>query len=354
MADSPLNVTSQENVIPAADAEPSLSSVIESTLDKLTPASPAAGETPSSARGPEGDAAAPVAESGQPQRDAFGRFLPKKEGEAPAPAAAPAPAQGVGSPHEPAPVDEVKDAPASWTKEAAAEWAKVPEPLRPYFHQREKELQAGFQSVAARANVAEAVLNEFVPYTDILQKEGATPIMAMRTLLQTAHALRTGGPEYKKAVLISLAQQYGVDMGSGFNPELAKAQAENMTLFQERMYGQAQTTLQMTQQVEQQFNAFANNPANEFFPKVRTIMANLIGKGLAQDLPTAYDMALGMEPSVRKELVNREIKAREDNTRRNTASGMNVRGAVANGAMGKAADPGRSLRDTIAAQFGEE
>jgi hypothetical protein len=223
--------------------------------------------------------------------------------------------------------------------------------VRDYLHQREGELQQGFQKVAQRSNVAESVLSEFMPYADTLQAEGATPVTAIRTLLQTAHALRTGGQEYRKAIIMSLAQQYGVDMEGGFNPELAKSQAALQELSTEKLYGLTQIQQREQSQVQEVFNAFAGDPKNEFFPKVRGLMGQLIGGGVAQDLPSAYQMACGMVPEVRQEMTNREWATREAAQRKAAAASMSVSGAP-NGAAAPAA-PGAamSLRDQLSAQM---
>ena len=93
-------------------------------------------------------------------------------------------------------------------------------------------------------------MTEFVPYAEQLSKEGATPVTAIRTLLQTAHQLRTGGAGIQEGDLLSLAQQYGVDLANPLNAELARAQAESANLSTERIYGQAQQTAQQQMQMQ--------------------------------------------------------------------------------------------------------
>ena len=308
MNQNPNDLTSSENILPTEKTE-SLTSQLSEALEKASAPSPSeanvskSGPSPAEGTQPDGE--------GERARDAFGRFAPK-EGAATTPAAP-------GSPGEPdAPgataaagtgQDDPAAPPASWKAEFKEAWANVPEPLRPYLHQREKELQAGFQQVAQRAHVAESILGEFIPYAEVLQAEGATPVQAMRTLLQTAHALRTGGAEYKKSILFGLAQQYGVDLGAEINPQLAHTEAQLAQLATERMYGQATQQQQAEQYIANAFNAFANDPKNEFFPKVRGVMGQLIQNNMAADLPTAYNMALGMVPEVRQELMQRQINA---------------------------------------------
>jgi hypothetical protein len=343
---------------------PSLSQTLESALDKFNPepTPPAGGTTgsgtdaaaPPSSRSPQPTKEAPAAGETGPQRDAQGRFIPKGQ---PDPNAAPAPAAGAAA--QPAPAagaaapDPLAAAPASWPKEMAPTWDKVPGEVRGYLHQREAELQRGFQSVAARGNIAEAILGEFVPYAEALQQENATPMAAIRALLQTANALRTGGNEYKKAILHSLAQQYNVDFSNGLqvDPRMAQVEAQNMQLQNERMYGNASQMQQVAKQVENYFYQFAQDPANEFFPHVRGIMGNLIGTGVANDLQAAYQMALGMHPEVRNELFKRQAAANANEQRRNDAAGMSVTGSPGGRSAASAADSAKDLRGFIEAAF---
>jgi len=259
-------------------------------------------------------------------RDEFGRFKPKDgkavPGAAPAAAIPPAAgaAPGAGSPPAPA----AAEAPASWRDDIKPLYSSLPEPVKAYVHQRENELQDGFRRVSQRAGVAEAVLGEFAPYEQILTAENATPVAAIRTLLQTAHALRTGGPEYKKAIILGLVQQYGVDMSTELNPQMARTEAQLAQLASEKMYGQASIQQQNSQQAVQELEAFSNDPANEFFPQVRQIMGGLVGQGYAKTLKEAYDMATGMHPEVRAKLWERATQANVAAPRKRAAANMSV------------------------------
>lgn len=232
------------------------------------------------------------------------------------------------------------------------QWEKVPQEVRGYLHQREQELQNGFESIASRGKVAEAVLNEFVPYADQLQREGATPISAIRTLLQTAHQLRTGGLEFRKAIILSLANQYGVDLSTPLNEALARAEGQSANLLSEQMYSRAQGVQQTTAQAQQEFAAFANDPANEFFPQVRGIMALLIENNVARDMQSAYDMAVGMQADVRKTLIEREYNRRVAAERAAAAQSVNIKSAPTGPAMREVPPNGEDLRATIERAMG--
>jgi hypothetical protein len=338
------------------DVTPSLGDALSAALERQQLVPPAAAPAPAAApvsrpaEATDGNKAAAV--PGRTDgRDEHGRFVPKTPGDA-APAAGAATPAPVTAPAAAAPA--AAEAPASWRDDIKPLYGNLPEPVKAYVHQRETELQAGFQRIAQRSGVAEAVLGEFAPYEAILTAEKATPIDAIRTLLQTAHALRTGGPEYKKAIILGLVQQYGVDMTTELNPQAAKTEAELARLQQEQMYGKATVQQQTNAQVTQEYEAFANDPANEFFPQVRQIMGGLIGQGYAKTLKEAYDMATGMHPEVRAKLWERHTAASVQNPRKRAAANMSVSNSP-NGNMvaAKAGKQDTSIRASIEAALGD-
>jgi len=336
-----------QDVTANEDVTPSLGEALTTALEQRESAQPAAAPEPLRSSGEDAPAAA-VPGPRTDGRDEFGRFKPKD------PAAAPgaAPAQ---TPAAPATPPAAAEAPASWRDDVKPLYAGLPEPVKAYVHQRENELQQGFQKVSQRAGVAEAVLGEFAPYATVLEAEKATPIEAIRTLLQTAHALRTGGPEYKKAIILGLVQQYGVDMSTELNPQAAKTEAELARLQNEQLYGQARQQSALTQEVTNEFTAFANDPANEFFPQVRQIMGGLVGQGYAKSLREAYDMAIGMHPEVRNTIWSRAQQAAVEQPRKRAAANMSVTNSVGAGHMVPAKGDKRdtSIRASIEAAMGD-
>jgi len=352
-----------QDVTTHEDVTPSLGDALSAALERqqLVPpaAAPAPADAPVSRPADATDGNKAAAEPGRTDgRDAFGRFAPKAPAgdaaPAAAPGAAPAPATPGAAAAAPTP-PAAAEAPASWRDDIKPLYANLPEPMKAYVHQRENELQQGFQKVAQRAGVAEAVLGEFAPYESILAAEKANPVEAIRTLLQTAHALRTGGPEYKKAIILGLVQQYGVDMTAELNPNQAKTEAELARLQNEQLYGKAAAQGQLTQAVQQEYEAFANDPVNEFFPQVRQIMGGLIGQGYAKTLKEAYDMATGMHPEVRAKLWERATAANVNAPRKRAAANMSVTNSPGAGHMVPANDGKRdtSVRASIEAALGD-
>jgi hypothetical protein len=336
-----------QDVTALEDVTPSLGDALTAALERQELVPPAAAPAAPVSRPAESvDKAA--AEPGRTDgRDAFGRFAPKA-GEPNQPIPTP-------SPQIPAAAPAAPDAPASWRDDIKPLYAGLPEPMKAYVHQRENELQQGFQKVAQRAGVAEAVLGEFAPYEAILSAEKANPVEAIRTLLQTAHALRTGGPEYKKAIILGLVQQYGVDMSTELNPNAARTEAQLAQLQNERMYGQANAQSQMTREIQTEYEAFANDPVNEFFPQVRQIMGGLVGQGYAKSLREAYDMAIGMHPEVRQKVWERAAQANVNAPRKRAAANMSVsnspNGNMVSATAGRPRD--NSVRASIEAALGD-
>ena len=302
------NPTSQEPDIrpePGATPPESLRSSLETAWDAHSkPEAPAPAPEP-----------APAAKAPR-SRDAAGRFTgeipafsdqkpPEPEPKAQEPAqtaqeAAPAPAEGS---------DGSDKVPASWKPEKADLWKGIPADAKGYIHEREAELARGFEQTAKVRQVAESILAEFTPYQEILQAENATPITAIRALLQTAYALRSSEPEYRKLLFLQLAQQYGVDLTTGINPELAKAQGEASRLGMQQMESAARGQLDQQRQIEGELAAFANT--HEFFPQVREVMGRLLHSGVAADLESAYNQAVKLSPEVQKTLEERGVEAAE-------------------------------------------
>jgi hypothetical protein len=297
-----------------------------------------------------------VEETKERQRDASGRFAPKESAKLTAPAPAPVPGDAKAAlpqPQQtPAPAAGDIPVPASWAPELQAEWGKLAAPVKQYMVKRESELQNGFQTIHQRVEVSKAILSEFVPYAETLEKEGATPVTAIRTLLQTAHALRSGGAEFKKAILLSLAQQYGVDIGQPLNVELAQAQAQAGNLQIDRMYQMSGQVTQQQADAARALNAFASDPANKHFQSVRQIMGQIISMNPNTGLKEAYDTAIWAHPEVRKSLLAEQQAQYAEEQRRKSAANLSVTGAPGGPTMVPSKPGHTGLRDTIEAAFG--
>jgi hypothetical protein len=348
----------QQNT-PANDLPMAITRAIESVeRGEPVPGAPATGNSHPAEPTPPGSAAEGATPTREQPRDGSGKFAPTPAPVAPTekPSVAPAePAPGeVAIATQPAAVatpDPLAAAPASWREEAKAKWEKLPTEARAEVYRREREIDRALDSSAERAKAAAAVLEEFAPYAEILQAENVAPTDAIRTLLQTAYALRSSGPEYRKTIFLDLARQYGVDLTTGLNSAQAEAEARashyDIAMRQQRAV-QEQEQQGRAEQVIHQFAA-----THEHFPVVREIMGNLLATGVCGDLETAYQQAMVLSPQMRPMLIEAEARrfAQEDARRRAAASSVTgAPGGFSSGGAGAPdADARTDLRGAIAA-----
>jgi hypothetical protein len=316
--DLPLAITRAVEQVEARNADPAAA---PATAPRHT----------SSTDGPAGSAP-----TSQP-RDSNGQFAPKDApayGQPSVPPSQPA-APSTGSPGEPAatlptattpPGAATPEAPPnSWKPEARAKWDKLDPEVRGEIARRERDIESGMRNAAERSRVASAVMAEFEPYSEVLQAEGATPVQAMRTLLQTAYALRSAGPEYRKTIFLQLAQQYNVDLTTGINGELAHAQAALSQHDIASREAAAQYESQQHQAAANVIAQFKSMPGHEHFETVKEIMGNLIATGTVNDLETAYQQAMILHPQTSQHIVNARAaqlarQQSEDEARRRAAA----------------------------------
>lgn len=330
---------------------------------------------------PEPQAAEPAAEipSGDRPRDASGRFLAKSEEQAktgaepqsvPSPQATPAAA--------PEATQQTVDLPPStWTATAKAEYAKLPEVVRNEIKKRESDFQKGISQYKSAAEFGSKMDQVVRPYMPTIQQAGGQPEKVIQNLLHTAYTLRTGTPQQKQQLLLQVAQEYGVDLGS--KPQETPAGIDQNAIAQtvqqllqphlqqfQQFQGQFQTAEQQREQAEQkqlasQIEAFRTatddkgQPKHVYFDNVRGTMAALIDSGDAQSLDDAYVMACRAHPEVSRILEQQrsseseakrlaEQKRLADEARRATT--VNAQGQ---GGVGIADTSKFSLRDELAA-----
>lgn len=189
---------------------------------------------------------------------------------------------------------------SSWKKEAQSELSKLPENVQQMIQERESQFHKGIQSYKEDATYGRALkqtLSQFDPY---LQELGVDAQVAIPQLLNTEMVLRKGSPEQKAQMFMQLAHEYGVDVNNlaqtPFNPveyqlrqELAAIKQQVSGLGQSRQMAEEAN---LSQTIEQ----FAEG--REYFEDVRETMADLLDRGLANDLDDAYTKALRLNDDV--------------------------------------------------------
>jgi hypothetical protein len=211
------------------------------------------------------------------------------------------------------PDEEIKR-PTTWKKEYVDVWNKMQEgkPLgkeefakfAEYANQRESEYKKGVSAYKAEADNARELTQAIGPFIPELQKHGIHPAAWINNLGRAHYTLANGTYDQKVQMFHRLAQDYGVQLNQD---ALQMPEQAYVDPYQQQLMQQLQATQQQVQQLsairEQEENARLNQEINrvssdkERFPHfemVREDMAQLLERGLAPNLETAYAKAVRM------------------------------------------------------------
>jgi len=209
------------------------------------------------------------------------------------------------------PDEEIKR-PTTWKKEYVEVWNKMQEgkPLdkaefakfAEYANQRESEYKKGVSAYKAEADNARQLTEAIGPFIPELQKHGISPSAWINNLGRAHYTLANGTYEQKLNAFNRLAQDYGIQLNQNAlqMPEQAYVDPYQQQLMQQLQATQQQVA-QLSQIREQEENArlsneisrvSSNKVAFPHFDMVREDMAQLLERGLAQDLESAYAKAV--------------------------------------------------------------
>ena len=246
--------------------------------------------------------AAPVGETTEQRterlRDEKGRFA---EGKAPAPekvelpaAAAPAAAPAVAK----------LPKPDSWKKERQADWDALTPSLQAYVKEREDQYFKGISTYQQEWKGAKPLLDAVAPFLPELQKHNIEPATWITNLGRAHHTLATGDGQSKLQMFAKLAQDYGVPLQALYDAQFAQ-QFVQQTIQQpaQRPAPQVDVAAMVKQELSaartqdaiEQFEAARDAAGQPLYPHFQTVkadMALLLDAGKAQDLKSAYSMAL--------------------------------------------------------------
>ena len=217
------------------------------------------------------------------------------------------------------PDEEIKR-PTTWKKEYVDVWNKMQEgkPLdkaefakfAEYANQRESEYKKGVSAYKAEADNARQLTEAIGPFIPELQTQGIHPVAWINNLGR-AHMILTKAPYDQKVQMFHrLASDYGIQLNQDSLQAPQQAYADP---YQQQLMQQLQATQQQVQQLsairEQEENSRLNSEISrvssdkERFPHfemVREDMAQLLERGLAQDLESAYAKAVRMNDEAYK------------------------------------------------------
>ena len=217
------------------------------------------------------------------------------------------------------PDEEIKR-PTTWKKEYVEVWNKMQEgkPLdkaefakfAEYANQRESEYKKGVSAYKAEADNARQLTEAIGPFVPELQQQGIHPVAWINNLGR-AHMILSKAPYDQKVQMFHrLAADYGIQLNSD---SLQMPEQAYVDPYQQQLMQQLQATQQQVQQLsairEQEENArltqeisrvSSNKVAFPHFEMVREDMAQLLERGLAQDLESAYAKAVRMNDEAYK------------------------------------------------------
>ena len=217
--------------------------------------------------------------------------------------------------------EEVKaQRPTTWKKEYVEIWDKMEkgEPLKKedfskfaeYANQREAEYKRGVSAYKAEADNARQLTQAIGPFVPELQAQNIHPVAWINNLGR-AHMVLSKAPYQEKVQMFHrLAQDYGIQLNQD---SLQMPEQAYVDPYQQQLMQQLQATQQQVQQLsairDQEENArltseisrvSSNKVAFPHFEMVREDMAQLLERGLAQDLETAYAKAVRMNDEAYK------------------------------------------------------
>jgi len=210
--------------------------------------------------------------------------------------------------------------PTTWKKEYRDVWDKMQDgkPLdkeefakfADYANQREAEYKRGVSAYKAEADNARQLTQAIGPFIPELQAQNIHPVAWINNLGR-AHMILSKAPYQEKVQMFHrLAQDYGIQLNQDSiqTPEQAYVDP-----YQQQLMQQLQATQQQVQQLsairDQEENARLTSEISRVssdkgrfphFEMVREDMAQLLERGLAQDLETAYAKAVRMNDEAYK------------------------------------------------------
>jgi len=275
-----------------------------------------------------------------------------------------------------APVEEVKR-PTTWKKEYVEVWEKMQEgkPLdkeefakfAEYANQREAEYKRGVSAYKAEADNARQLTEAIGPFIPELQAQNIHPVAWINNLGR-AHMVLSKAPYQEKVQMFHrLAQDYGIQLNQD---GITMPEQQYVDPYQQQLMQQLQATQQQVQQLsairEQEDNARLQQEINrvssnkERFPHfdmVREDMAQLLERGLAQDLESAYAKAVRMNDEAYKLETDRLLKStsnqasKAQQVAKAKATAVSPRSATPSGQVSKG--DAKDRRSLLAEQIGQ-
>lgn len=266
--------------------------LLSEQFDQVEAELPAAPEPTQAAQSPVEPEAAPA---GDRTRDQSGRFAKS------APKAAPAGPQDTAQSAEPAEAPVWRRPPQSWKKEYHDAWLAADPRLQEYAYQREEQMRAGVEPLRAKAEFADRMNEVIEPYMDTIRGLGIDAPSAVKALMEADRILRSSPMQDRVNYFRSLAQSYGIDLGSSGQSAPQAPIDPNFVALQNELIKIRGEVTGWKQAQEEQANAALMNEVTSFaskaelFEEARPTMITLLQSGVATTLEDAYNKALRLD-----------------------------------------------------------
>lgn len=225
---------------------------------------------------------------------------------------------------------------SSWKKEAQAALSTLDPSIQKMIVEREAQFHKGIEQYKGAANAFKSispVIERNKEYLDYLQ---VTPEVAFDKLLQTERLLRTGQPEQKAQMFLKMAHDYGINLSeltqTPFDPDKHRLESELNALKQQFQSVSQSRQVAEEAQLGQTIQGFAQT--HEHFEDVRETMADLLDRGLANDLEDAYAKAVRLNDDVFNKVysqqnsgVNSQIQRADQAAKAAKAAAVSVKGS---------------------------
>jgi hypothetical protein len=211
-------------------------------------------------------------------------------------------------------VEEIKATtrPTTWKKEYLNIWDKLEknEPVSKeefnkfaeYANQRETEYKKGVSAYKGEVDRIKPLENAIAPYRQHLQQQGINEVALIDNLVKSHFVLAQAPYEQKVQMFNRLAQDYGIQLNG--NPQQTDPYIQQL-MNQLNTVNQEVGTIKNRYEQEEQNRLMGeiNRVANDVekfphFESVREDMAQLLERGLAQNLESAYAKAVRMNDDV--------------------------------------------------------
>jgi hypothetical protein len=212
--------------------------------------------------------------------------------------------------------------PSTWKKEYLPIWDKLTtgEQLTPeeamklaeYSNQRESEYKKGVSTYKAEADNARALREAIDPFIPDLQANGIHPAAWINNLGRAHQILAKGSQEQKQQMFQQLARDYGVQLNQDYGNQGYEQQYQQPSdPYTQQLMNQLQAMNQEVSTIKSRYEQEENTRLmNEIsrvssdvekfphFESVREQMAQLLERGLANDLESAYAKAVRLDDGV--------------------------------------------------------